>query len=319
MFRRLVALSLLASLAPLPALAEPSKAELATARKLFEEAQTNEQEGQWLDALEQLRQILAIKETAGVRFHMALCEQHLGQLLGARADFQRSAELASRMNNEEGRGILARCATELDALKQRIPRLTVQGDGSAGLQIDLDGFPLEEARRGRPIDRETGEAAVRARAPGKQPFERRVQLVEGSNLTITVAFEALPAPVAPASASASGSELPPPLANGNSGSLLPWMVGGASLISGAASAFFFVNYRRLRRETDDICGDPNYSCDRQAREDRINQYRLATFTTGGLWLLGTGLTVYLAATSPSEPPTISLRLGPGGAALSGRW
>jgi hypothetical protein len=320
MLRRLVALSLLVSLAPLPALADPTKAELTQARKLFEEAQANEQEGQWLDALDQLRRILAIKETAGVRFHMALSEQHLGQLLGAQADFQRSSELARKMNNDEGRALMDRCASELGALRQRIPHLTIQVQASPGLQVDLDGLPLEEGRRNRPLDREVGEAIVRARAPGKQTFERRVQLAEGTNLTIAVVLEDVPRAVVPPAASSSAApELPPFAVSNGTGAVLPWVAGGVSMLSGTAGIFFLINRNRLRRETDDICQDPNYVCDRQTREDRIGTYRTASIAAGGLWLLSTGMMIYLATSASNDPPTVSLHLAPRGASVAAHW
>ncbi len=54
--------------------AEPSAADIASARRLFSEATELRRAGQWSDAAAKLREAIAIKETPGLRFHLAHCE-----------------------------------------------------------------------------------------------------------------------------------------------------------------------------------------------------------------------------------------------------
>ena len=63
---------------------EPSAAELASARSLFNEARTAEEQGEWQDAIARLDAVAKVKMTPQVRFHLGLCQEHLGRLLEAR-------------------------------------------------------------------------------------------------------------------------------------------------------------------------------------------------------------------------------------------
>src|SRR5690349_9230742 len=71
--------------------AEPSAAEIKTARQLFAEAESLRSKGDCRTAAEKLRLALQIKETPGLRFHLAHCEERLGQLVQADADYRRAS------------------------------------------------------------------------------------------------------------------------------------------------------------------------------------------------------------------------------------
>ena len=85
----------LAALVAPAAAAAPTESELRAARQLFAEAEHDEDAGRWPEALEKLRRVEQVKHTAGVRSHVALCEEHLGQLARALDDYA-SAEAEAR-------------------------------------------------------------------------------------------------------------------------------------------------------------------------------------------------------------------------------
>ncbi|HWL84185.1 MAG TPA: hypothetical protein VNO21_00100, partial [Polyangiaceae bacterium] len=60
-----------------PAARAPSEADLENARTLFSDAVNDEEAQDWAGAREKLRQAGAVKMTASIRFHLALCEEQL--------------------------------------------------------------------------------------------------------------------------------------------------------------------------------------------------------------------------------------------------
>src|SRR5450432_1242199 len=73
--------------------AEPTPAEISTARQAFESAVALEADQKWLEASTKLREALAIKDTPGLRFHLAHCEEQQGLLVEAALDYDRANEL----------------------------------------------------------------------------------------------------------------------------------------------------------------------------------------------------------------------------------
>ena len=79
-------------LGALSARADPTPGELAAARELFARAEKDEDAGRWAEALDKVRRASSVKMTAGLRFHIALCEEKLGQLVAALADYTAAEE-----------------------------------------------------------------------------------------------------------------------------------------------------------------------------------------------------------------------------------
>lgn len=326
MLRRSLALVLLcAQLTSGLAQAAPNEAELNAARKMFEDAQAHEAQGRWIEALNLLKRILTVKETAGIRFHMAVCEEHLGQLLAAEADYRRASELADKITGAEGATIVRQSSEALAKLKPRIPLLSFRSTDVPGLVVEVDGKPLSGPQLERPLSLDPGGVSVRASAPGRVPLTRTVPLIEGDNKTIdlTLSLDPSVAP-APASASAPASSVlvvldPPPVPR----RWLPFAVGGATLLAATVSVGFFLRHRRLSADTDLKCADSNYICDRAGRNDKLDDYQLYGLLSGGAAVAGIGLTTYLFLTLPSRPaklsPTTSLIVTPSSVGLAGRW
>src|SRR5882724_4575305 len=85
--------------------ADPLPAEIMLARRLFAEARAREEAKDWPTAASKLNEALAIKETAGLRFHLAYCEEQQGLLVEALVDYERSEDLPAQ-NNEDFRSQL---------------------------------------------------------------------------------------------------------------------------------------------------------------------------------------------------------------------
>jgi tetratricopeptide (TPR) repeat protein len=72
---------------------EPTPSELSVARRLFDEGRAAEDAGHWREAADKFRKATAIKDTPGMRFHLAKCEEQQGAFVEALVEFDRAREL----------------------------------------------------------------------------------------------------------------------------------------------------------------------------------------------------------------------------------
>src|SRR5438105_1618308 len=87
---------------------------LERARQLFVQAEIDEDKERWSEALEKLRAVSQVKLTAGVRYHLALCEEHLGQLVRALSDYRAAEEQARTENAKDVLRIVGKQLALLD-------------------------------------------------------------------------------------------------------------------------------------------------------------------------------------------------------------
>lgn len=201
------ALSCATGLVAVPALAEPSAAEIAVARKLFKEATELEKEKKWDEAEPRLRKALAIKETPGLRYHLAFCLEQQGKLVDALVDYDRADEMIKAGTKAPDVAELVVSARE--SLKQRIPTLTIKLPSGVTLsELKLDGRGLSSAVAGQPLPLNPGKHSVQVSAPGHETFVQEVRLAENEKRDLDVVLkEASDTAAAPAAGSA-GSGAP---------------------------------------------------------------------------------------------------------------
>lgn len=192
---------------PKLARAEPSSAEISAARHAFEEALLAEGEQRWAAAAEKLRQAISVKDTPGLRFHLARCEAELGRLLEASLEYDRAEELI-------GRGIKAPDVQKLlgparSDLQQRLPRLTLEvpTDVQAPL-ITLDRQPLTASEVALGVPLNPGLHQVRVQAAGRRPFERALNVKEGDRIALVAVLPLAAPPGGPSEASSSSEAVP---------------------------------------------------------------------------------------------------------------
>lgn len=193
MFRRIRTPLLVLLLAPSIAAASPAAPDIARARRLFSEAVAAEDKKDWQLAASKLREAIAIKETAGLRFHLAYCEEQMGRLVEALTEYDRAAELAANdPNASDVRRLLGPSRREL---LRRIPTLMVTlPEGIADASLEVNGRKMSSSLFGQPIQRNPGLATVRVTIPGHEPFLRDLLLAEGDTVVVTVTAVPLPAP-----------------------------------------------------------------------------------------------------------------------------
>jgi hypothetical protein len=198
--RRLVAATaMLLSIAPATgarADTPPTDAQLSVARDLFIAAEKDEDADRWADALDKLTRVAAVKLTSGIRYHTALCEEHLGRLLAALRDYKAAANQARAENASD---VLRLVDKRLNDAADRLPRLVVVVVPSLpDATVLVDGAPIEP---GGAVMVDPGSHRVEARAAGRVPAATTVSVLEHDSASIEVRLDPLaaPAPVPPPS------------------------------------------------------------------------------------------------------------------------
>lgn len=222
-------------------------ATLVEARSKFQRAIELEQASNYAGALKLFREVGAVKMTPQVRYHIATCEENLGQLVAALGGY----ELAMSSGDQMPAEFIAEVQTSIDELKARIPKLTIQrGAGAEAATIELDGVALGQASIDVEIPLNPGPHTITAQAPGYEDFQDTVTMVEGATETLSISMQEIqkptPAqnPVEPVAEKKQGPRF----------GLLPWIVGGSgiavSIVGGTLLGVSQVNVGKIK----DMCG-----------------------------------------------------------------
>jgi hypothetical protein len=185
-----------------PAYAEPTDDELRAARELFSQAERDEDQELWQQAFDKLGRVSQVKLTAGVRYHLALCQQHLGRLAAALEAYLVAEDQATDTNAQD---VLRLVGTQLTSLMPRVPRLALQvAPSPTNATLTLDGATVEPARLGGAFPIDPGLHHVEARAAGYAPASVALTIKEGDVTFLRVSL----IPLAPAGVTspAPGSE-----------------------------------------------------------------------------------------------------------------
>jgi tetratricopeptide (TPR) repeat protein len=178
-------------------MADPLPAEIALARRLFAEARAAETNKDWSTAAAKLRDAIAIKETAGLRFHLAYCEEQQGMLVEALNDYERAEDLLTQPNDD----FRTQLPSKKESLHKRIPTITlVMPPEVTDANLVVDDHPLSSTFLGKAIPLNPGRHTVVVSSPNRTTFTAELAL----NETDAVVTNAPMLPVAKA-------PTPPPL------------------------------------------------------------------------------------------------------------
>jgi hypothetical protein len=167
--------------------ADPAQtpSQIQAARELFAAASRDESALRWTEALAKLRRVAEVKLTAGVRYHIAYCEEKLGQLASALAHYTEARDAADREHSKDVLDLLKE--PTLTLLRARVPTLTVvvhPANVEAEVTIDGRRIPSGQWRAAQPVD--PGVHRVEARAAERDTFAREVTLQEGDAAIVDV-------------------------------------------------------------------------------------------------------------------------------------
>jgi hypothetical protein len=332
---KLLGVTVLAASATLsaPAAASPTDAELKAARDLFADAVKDEDAGRWSDALDKLHHVADVKLTSGVRYHLALCDEHLGHMVAALDAF---TAVQAQATTDGAHDVLRLVGKHLVDLGPRVPRLTVRvlpTDVTA--TVRLDGVVLPASSVGTPLPVDPGVHKLEASAESKAPAVATVTLQErdvtsidlklGDPVPVPVATPppppawppaSPPAPAAPPPGAASPAQTSPP--GGTRTGAIIATAGAAVLAGGGVLAFVLAGNAVTSGEQQ--CAAQRGPCDTEK-----NTVRAWDFTAAGAWIgaaaAGTFAVLLWMQPPGSGPETVSARLvfGPASAGVWGRF
>ena len=345
----LVALVPLLCTVPGHAAPEPTPSELSVARRLFDEGRAAEDAGRWREAADKFRSATAIKDTPGMRFHLARCEEEQGAFVEALVEYDRARELLDsgvRAADVEKLLTLAR-----ERVRAKVALLTLRlPQDVQNASVELDGRALSATVLGVPMPINPGKHRVNAVAAGRTPFSGDFDLGTGEVRQLAIELPTSPtvpqpssgAPSAPAPA-ATGTHIDvakPASATGADTSVSTRtiaMVGEGSLFAaGLATGIAFTlsrssaddRYHEADQRVRSAVGDDSRACASktppagcaeldQALRDRSRDGTLAAagFIAAGVSAAAFGLTLWLW---PSEqaPAALQASAARGGLQLS---
>jgi hypothetical protein len=183
--RRLVACSAFVALhlwAADPASAD--QADVARADRSFREGSAKLAEGDYASACPLLADSYGSDPATGALLALALCHERSGMLASAAREYAEAADRSAR----EGRADREQAArAKVSELTPRLSTLILEDGGdTAGLEVALDGEPLEPERLGAAIAVDGGERVIRATAPGKRPWQTSLAVAESGETTRVV-------------------------------------------------------------------------------------------------------------------------------------
>lgn len=311
---------------------EPTPSEISVARRLFEEGKAAEDAGRYRDAADRFRKAIAIKDTPGMRFHLARCEEEQGALVEALVEYDRAREmLDSGFKAPDVERLLPearqRVQDKVASVTLRLP------DGVKDASVELDGKTLSGSVIGVPIPVNPGKHRLTATASGRTSFAAEVELGLGEAKQLAVELP----PVAPVVAAPDVSTAPAPTPvrarpsrDGETARTVV-LVSEATLFAaglttgivfsiakaGAADRYETANERVLAQvggsDPNGIaCAIPRDGCaeleDARQDEKRNGAFATVGFVTAGVSAVAFGLTLALWKSEP--PARIHAQVGP---------
>jgi hypothetical protein len=178
-----------------------SSGDLALARQLFADAAQLEARADWPAATLKLKRALAIKETPGLYYHLAYCEEQLGAFVAAARDYERASELIRA--GSPAPDVEPLLPPAVRRVESRVAKLEVVVPPGVTAAAELDGQTLPPSAIGASVRLDPGQHRLVVRSPGRRDFQSDVILALGEHRTLKVFFgpdvaEKAPAVAAPA-------------------------------------------------------------------------------------------------------------------------
>jgi hypothetical protein len=166
---------------------EPAATELARAKQLFAEAAALEARSDWAAAASKLKSAIEIKDTPGLRYHLAHCEEQLGSLVAASSDYEHAAELIR--NGAPAPDVEPLLPLAQRRIDSRIAKLDVVVPAGTAAVVELDGRVLPTSTLGTSVRLDPGAHQVLVRTAGQPDQYRDLVLATGEHRTLKIRFD----------------------------------------------------------------------------------------------------------------------------------
>lgn len=283
---------------PIPA-AATSERDLATAKRLFQEAERDQHNARWAEALDKLERVVAIKETPGVRFHIAVCQEKLGRLVKALESYERARELATSTNSEE---VLGMVGPEIERMQSRVAKIQIDAPSNVGaLVVHVDQSVHAGIPTGNVLRLDPGTHHVVVKIDGAIRLDRLVSLEEGQSETLEVKDWRAATKSEPAPKTSSKEQGAQDTAQGIPAGA--WVSLGVGAALGVGGYLAFAKADSLAEQSADVCA-ASIACD-PARADAVRNWDTLAL---GMWIgaavgVGAGVGLIVTHGDPDAPST----------------
>ncbi|MEP7122090.1 MAG: hypothetical protein ABJE95_14320 [Byssovorax sp.] len=298
---------------PAPA-AEPTAAELATARLLFAEALTAQDQGRCVDAIPIYERIAKIAVSPVLYLRIGTCNETLGRVVEAINALELATQEAEKKRDVE---VAKESRAHLIKLRPKVARLAVKvPEGAEGVEITLDGRAVSAALAGTTMLVDPGRHHVVVRAAShEKAFEVDVAAAPEQPTTVTADLGAkkiaapapaiapppppIPVPLAPRLPPEPVKQLPPePQVNRVPGAVAGGVtaaLGVGALISGLIAHARFDEFLM-----ENASPRPGSLAGRQRLHDSGEAAALVSTVLTAAFVVGAAVTVVLLANPPRK-------------------
>jgi hypothetical protein len=292
--------------------AQPTAAELSTARQLFSEGLKAEDKSKWLEALALFERVKAIVVSPAVYYHVAVCHEQLGHMVEALNAFELAIQEAERKRDTAA---LEEARDHVTKLRPKIANLTINLPADAEeAQITLDDRPINAALAGTSMLIDPGQRHLVVTAGNyERPFDTMLTARPGESAAVTVdlggkkAVPPPPVPPPPPSVTSpppvpppSASSPPPPVSRGPI-----FLAGGATVALGAGALIAGVvahNQYTSFQEKNERPAPGSYA-ERKALRDSGEALAVTSTVLTFAALIGGGVTAYFLLRRPANQPS----------------
>jgi hypothetical protein len=318
---RLRALAIALLLAASPALAAPSKADIARAADLKKKGDEQVHASHFREGLELYDQAYAINPDPAILYNRGRAREQLGEYAEALEQLEKFASDAPPAL----RGKVPNLDKMIADMKQKVASVAIQ-TSLAGATVVIRGKTIGTTPLSGPIRLNAGDASVDVMADGYKTFHKDLKLAAGETATVDVALEKVggsggssvePQPL-------QTSNAPPPASTGGKpGSgwkILTFGAGGLGIASIGAGMVFFGLALGDKGTVDAHC--PNKACDPMGRSALNEASAFAAASTVlvvlGAISLAAGATAFII-TPRGAPVEARAFLGPEGGGVGGTF
>jgi tetratricopeptide (TPR) repeat protein len=299
---------------PLTPAAEPTAAELATARLLFAEALAAQDQGRCVDAIPIYERIAKIAVSPVLYLRIGTCNESLGRVVEALNALELAAQEADKKHDAE---VAKEARAHLAKLRPKVARLAVQvPEGADGVEISIDGRAVSAALAGTTMLVDPGRRHVVVRAANyEKAFEADVSAAAEQPATVTAdlgkkkvaappalaAIAIAPKPAAEAVKALQPEAVPDRFPGAVAGGVTAG-VGIAALISGLIAHAKFDEFLM-----ENANPRPGTRAAREQLHDSGQAAALVSTVLTGAFVVGAGFTVVLLANPPRKTGAATAR------------
>jgi hypothetical protein len=282
-------------------------APVSPARQAFAEGRRLAAAGNYAEACPKFEESLRLEVGVGTQFNLADCWERTGRTASAQALFLGAAASAKAAGQTDREQVLRDRAT---ALEPRLTRLVIEVTSTDPKLIVKRGeLPLESSSWGKAVAVDPGKYVISAKAPGKRPWQKTVDLTIGTPVVSVEVPElkaaeekpvATPVPVAKPPVAAPIVTPPPSVDRDSSVNYRALSVAGIGVVAVGFGAYMGLKYLSANNDAKDICPSGQQCTIKQIQDhDKLvddarsaRTWSYGGFGVGALALLGAGTLWY---------------------------